>query len=99
MQRPYTGKWLLLPVVLIALLVSPCVFAQETTAGLQGTVKDPSGASVASATVEISGPALIGTKKVQTDDSGSYRFAALPSGSYTLTVTVPGFRTFKQVGI
>ena len=23
----------------------------------------------------------------------------LPSGSYALTVTVPGFRTFKQVGI
>jgi hypothetical protein len=56
MQRPYKGKWLLLPVVLIALLVSPSVFAQETTAGLQGTVKDPSGASVANATVEVSGP-------------------------------------------
>ncbi len=99
MHYPDKGKWLLLPVVLIALLVSPCVFAQETTAGLQGTVKDPSGASVANATVEISGSNLIGMKKVQTDDSGSYRFAALPSGSYTLTVTVPGFRTFKQVGI
>ena len=28
-----------------------------------------------------------------------YRFAAIASGSYALTVTVPGFRTFKQVGI
>ena len=64
MQRPYKGKWLLLPVVLIALMVSPSVFAQETTAGLQGTVKDPSGASVANATVEVTGSSLIGTKKV-----------------------------------
>ena len=99
MHRPYKGKFLLLPVVLIALLVSPCVFAQETTAGLQGVVKDPSGASVANATVEVYGLILIGTRKVQTDDSGTYRFTALAFGSYTLTVTAPGFRTFKQVGI
>jgi len=99
MQRPYKGKWLLLPVVFVALMVSPRVFAQETTAGLQGVVRDPSGASVANATVELTGSSLIGSKKVQTDDLGTYRFAALPSGSYALTVTVPGFRTYKQVGI
>ena len=80
MQRPYKGKWLLLPVVFIALMVSPSVFAQETTAGVQGTVKDPSGASVANATVEVSGASLIGSRKVQTDDSGTYRITALPSG-------------------
>ena len=99
MQRPYKGKFLLLPVVLMALMVSPSVFAQETTAGLQGVVRDPSGASVANATVELTGSSLIGTKKVQTDDLGTYRFAALPSGRYALTVTVPGFRTYKQVAI
>ena len=99
MQRPYKGKFLLLPVVFVALMVSPSVFAQETTAGLQGVVRDPSGASVANATVELTGSSLIGSKKVQTDDLGTYRFAALPSGSYALTVTVPGFRTYKQVGI
>src|SRR5450759_2104620 len=98
MQRPYKGKWLLLPVVLIALLVSPSVFAQETTAGLQGTVKDPSGATVANANVEISGASLLGVRKMKTDDSGEYRVTALPPGTYTLTVTAPGFRTFKQVG-
>src|SRR3974390_2910955 len=99
MQRPYKGKWLLLPVALIALLVSPSVFAQETTAGVQGTVKDPSGASVAKANVEVSGTSLLGTRKVKTDDAGGYRITALPPGTYSMTVTVPGFRTFKQVGI
>jgi len=84
---------------MIALAVSPSVFAQETTAGIQGVVRDPSGASVANATVEVTGSSLIGSKKVQTDDLGTYRFAGLPSGSYALSVTVPGFRTYKQVGI
>ena len=99
MRRPFKGKWILIPLVLIALLVSPCVFAQETTAGLQGTVKDPSGASVANANIEISGVSLIGIRKAKTDEAGGYRVTALPPGSYTLTVTAPGFRTFKQVGI
>ncbi len=99
MQRPYKGKWFLLPVALIALAVSPSVFGQETTAGLQGVVKDPSGASVANATVEVSGASLIGNRRVKTDDSGVYRVTQLPAGTYSLSVTVPGFRTFKQVGI
>src|SRR5450759_1199414 len=99
MERPYTGKWLLLPVVLIALLVSPSVFAQETSAGLQGTVKDPTGALVIKAKVEVASPALIGTKKSESDSGGYYRFANLPPGVYSLTVTSTGFRTYRQEGI
>ena len=85
--------------LLSALTCVPGCFAQETTAGLQGTVKDPSGASVSNATVEVSSPALIGTKKAQSDDAGKYRFSALPPGEYTLGVTAAGFRSFKLVGI
>jgi outer membrane receptor protein involved in Fe transport len=99
MNSFHRGKWLLLPVALIALLIVPCAFAQETTAGLQGTVKDPSGSVMANASVEISGSALIGIRKAQTDVGGSFRFSALPPGQYTLTVTAAGFRTFKQSGI
>ena len=56
-----------LALLLLAGLVLPCALAQETTAGLQGTVKDSSGAVVVRAGVEVSGTALIGTKKVETD--------------------------------
>jgi hypothetical protein len=41
MFRRQTGEWLLMPVALIALLAVPNAFAQETTSGIQGTVKDP----------------------------------------------------------
>jgi len=73
--------------------------AQETTAGIQGTVKDSSGALVPNATLELTGSALIGTRKIQTDSGGNYRFAALPPGDYTLTVSATGFTTSKQAGI
>src|ERR1017187_5368333 len=99
MNRSHTGKWLVLPVALIALLILPCALAQETTAGLQGTVKDPSGSVMANAAVEISGPALIGSRKAQTDVGGNFRFAALPPGQYAVTVTAAGFRAYKQSGI
>ena len=43
----------LLPVLTTALGCLPGAFAQETTAGLLGSVKDSSGASIAKATVEV----------------------------------------------
>ncbi len=87
------------PVVVVAVLALPCVLGQETTAGLQGTVKDPSGAVLVKAGVEVSGASLIGTKRVETDQSGYFRFANLPPGAYRLTVTATGFRTFRQDNI
>ena len=88
-------KWLA-PVLGVGLLVLPYGWAQETTAGFQGTVKDNSGAVIPDVSIEVSGPALIGTRKVQTDEGGIYRFAALPPGEYTMTVTAPGFSTYRQ---
>jgi hypothetical protein len=79
-------------------LALPCL-AQETTAGLQGNVKDASGGSIPSATVEVSSPALIGSRKAQTDSAGFYHFGALPPGEYTLSVNAPGFRAYRQPGI
>jgi len=70
--------------------------AQETTGGLQGTVKDPSGAVVPNAHVAVTGAALVGGKELDTDSSGYYRFANLPPGTYTITVTAKGFSTVKH---
>ena len=81
------------------LLVSTQMFAQETTGGLQGTVKDPSGAVVANAQVVATSNILTGNKTVNTDASGYYRFANLPPGSYLITVTAKGFRTSKRDGL
>lgn len=96
-----THRRLYLPLILFlsTLLILPSAFAQETTAGLEGVVKDPTGAVVAKATVEVTSPSLIGVKKLETDATGYYRFANLPPGTYTLTVSSPGFRTYRQENI
>jgi len=74
-------------------------FCQETTGGLQGTVKDPSGAIVPRASVVVTGTTLVGSKELITDSSGYYRFSNLPPGKYTITVIAEGFDTLKREGL
>jgi hypothetical protein len=74
-------------------------YCQETTGGLQGTIKDPSGAVVPKAKLVLTSTSLMGSKELVTDSSGYYRFANLPPGTYTLEVVAQGFKTEKREGI
>src|SRR5260370_210403 len=94
------NRWLVISLALtLCAFFSVSALAQETTGGLQGTVKDPSGAVVPNAKVVVTGASLVGSKELQTDSSGYYRFANLPPGTYTITVTAKGFRTLKREGL
>src|SRR5208337_251547 len=85
--------------MLALLLFAGSVFAQETTAGVQGTIKDPTGAVVPKAHVVVTGTTMMGAKSEDTDGSGYYRFANLPPGVYSITVTAKGFKTAKRDGV
>lgn len=74
------------------LLIGLSAFAQVdySTATLKGTVVDPNGAVIAGATVTATNAA--GTAKTtKTGGDGSYRLAALPPGTYQITVEAQGF--------
>ena len=80
-----------------ALLISlSSALAQETTGGITGTVKDPSGAVVPGVKVVVTGNTLVGSKEAETDNAGYYRFVNLPPGNMTVTATAQGFATFKR---
>ena len=68
--------------------------AQETTAAVQGTVTDPTGAVVPDATVTATSDSLIKPASTKTDSHGFYRLNALPPGSYTIVVDGGGM-SFK----
>jgi len=83
----------------VVVLSGLALFAQETTAGLQGTVKDASGAVVSRAHVVVRGTTLAGDKSLETESTGYYRFANLPPGEYSIEVTAKGFKTVKRAGL
>jgi hypothetical protein len=72
---------------------------QTATTSLRGTVSDPQGAVVPSATATLSNPATGFSRSTKTDDHGFYQFLQVPPGTYTLTVSKPGFAILKEDGL
>ncbi len=70
-----------------------------TTGKISGVVTDASGAVVAGATVTVKSPALMVPRTTQTQPDGSYLLDLLPVGTYEISVSAPGFKTFVQTGI
>jgi hypothetical protein len=67
------------------------VAVAQFTASIQGEVKDPSGAGVAKASIQIVNTATGATAVATTDDAGNYRFVSLAPGRYKITVQAAGF--------
>ncbi len=83
---------LLVSAILVALALTPSLGAQ-TTANVTGVVNDPTGARIPGATVQVEGKETGITRSAITDDRGVYNIAALPAGTYRMTVTRQGFAT------
>lgn len=95
------SRFLLLTATVFAIFLVSTAYAQTaaSTATLSGSVSDPSGARVASADVTLSGAEKGITRTFKTDAEGNFSFSLLPATTYTLTVSAPGFKTFRQEGI
>src|SRR5947207_13094634 len=86
--------------LLFCILSCTAAWAQDlTTAQINGTVKDPSGAILPGVAVNATQTATGAKRNVITDETGSYALTNLPIGPYMLEVTLPGFRTYVQTGI
>src|SRR5580700_4790471 len=88
-----------LSAVFLALAVAGIAFAQYTTAGLGGTVSDPSGAAVVDAKVSIQNLDTGLQRVTQTGSRGTFSFTALPVGRYQIVVEKQGFTKYVQSGI
>jgi len=90
------SKSILLALVFLAGLP----LAAYAQAGISGLVRDSSGAVLPGVTVEAASPALI--EKVRsslTDGTGRYAILDLRPGTYSVTFTLPGFRTVLRENI
>jgi hypothetical protein len=66
------------------------------SSSIQGTVKDPSGAAVPNAAVEISYVVSGFERQATTDVDGTFRFVNVPFNNYHLVATATGFATYTQ---
>src|SRR4029453_6155625 len=78
--------------IIICSLLTPSALAQSTAA-IQGTVTDPSGAVVPNARITVRNTSTGIERTTQTDESGIYQIAALPVGTYRIEAQVQGFGT------
>ena len=85
-------------VMLCAVSYSP-VFGQEVSAGITGTVTDPSGAAVPGASVTVRDVNRGTQWPTVTNDEGIYAFPRIPAGTYELKVEMTGFKTVIRPGI
>src|SRR5256885_4301779 len=90
-----TRKYAATAGVLLLLGVS-FVSAQVSTSSITGAVTDSSGAMVVNAKIEAKNDDNGVVFEQHTTGAGTYTFSSLTPGSYSITVTMAGFRTFTS---
>lgn len=78
--------------VTVLVLGSSLMWGQYGGGTLLGTITDPTGGVVPGAKVVAVNLATNETREFTSDETGSYQFNALPSGTYRLTVTAASFK-------
>jgi hypothetical protein len=78
------------------LLSASAVYGQTVLATVTGTITDPAGAVVASASVSLKNVETGQSYTAASSDAGNYTVPQVPLGDYNLTVAVPGFKTYEH---
>lgn len=79
-------------VTVLTVALSPVAFAQLTTTGMTGIVRDTDGKALAGASVTATYTPTNATFEAVTNESGRYYFRGLPAGGpYTISATSSGY--------
>jgi len=87
---------------LLRLCLSLCVLGTAWAGvggSISGTIKDPSGAAIARASVTLLNIKTGVRQPATADGHGTYAFPVLPVGDYVLDVNHPGFKPYRRTGI
>jgi hypothetical protein len=99
--RNFTGKASALALVTLVFMIAGSIaaFGQQTTGSIVGTVKDPQGAVVNTATVTATNVDTGFSRSAPVNGYGEYRIDYLPVGKYTVEASAAGFEGFVQKNI
>jgi hypothetical protein len=85
--------------LLVFCLATLTCIAQNTSGSLNGIVRDSSDAVVPDSVVVLTNEATGAHRRTDSNGSGNFTFVAVPSGSYTVTITHVGFASWQIKGI
>jgi hypothetical protein len=86
--------------LLLLVLALACAGAlAQANSTITGIVTDQTGATIAGAKIVLTDPATGVTKTTESGSTGLYDIPGLNPGTYTLSVSAPGFQTFEQKGV
>jgi hypothetical protein len=89
----------LLGLLLIVASAFPLAVLAQDTGAITGTVRDSSGAVVPGAEVKITANAGGNDRATVTNSDGEYLAAGLPGGTYNLSISAKGFKTYEAKDI
>jgi hypothetical protein len=87
------------PILFLMAALPSLAQAQSFNGSIAGTVKDPTGATVAAAEMVLKNTATGVEIKRASTDAGEYAFRNLVPGNYELRVAAPGFQPYVQRAI
>jgi len=88
-----------LKLALCSALFATFLFGQAGTGTITGTLRDPAGAVVANAPVEVRNAETNVPYPTRTTDTGNYTVTQLPPGSYSVTASSTGFKKLIRAGL
>jgi hypothetical protein len=88
-----------LAVVFVFFALSLPAFGQAVKGSIVGTVTDSSGAGIPDASVTVTEVQTGISRSVPTSQSGAYVASNLSAGTYSVTITHPGFRKFSRENV
>ena len=94
-RRRALTRWFILALQLVAGTAA----AQTNVGQIAGRIVDGSGGAVPGASVTATSAQTGLAQTTVTDREGGYVFASLPSGTYTIRVTVSGFKPVERVNV
>ncbi len=97
MSKEFTMKRFTLAVLTLCLFAASA-FAQGNTGRLVGSVAGPDG-NIAGASITVKDNQTGKEQTIQASGDGTFSVQQLEAGTYTVTITAPGFKTFSSTDL
>src|SRR5947209_1990516 len=88
-----------LSLLLCFLFLIPAAFAQRDSGTISGTVQDQGHAVIPNANITLENTTTGEKRTITSNSAGFFNLAAVPVGTYKLTITANGFNTYVATDI